>query len=553
MKKKIYKNVFGLGILTIVIITIAFVVLFNHNIQNQLIKELRAEAVYVSKASERLSDSISYLNEISENTTSRITLIAESGKVMYDNHADISTMENHLERPELLEASKSGAGISKRTSATLRKNTYYYALRLEDGSFIRLSGTIDSQLQTFIDLLPAVGGTALIILLGSFFVATQLANGIILKINNIDLQDPTNKVTFTELSPLLNRIDKQNYQITEQMSDLIEQKEKFNTITTNMNEGLILLDKDSRIVFINQSCKKILGAPSMQYIGKNISLFNRSSQLQATVSKALLGETHSEVLKLDENTIQFFGNPVIQEGTTQGAVLFVLDITEKYKAEKLRREFSANVSHELKTPLTSISGYAELMQNGMVQPEDTPVFAAKIYKEAARLISLVEDIIKISQLDEKDIRSTKEMVNLYEVARDTIERLNPVAQKNNISLHLTGQPASTFAVHAMVEDMVYNLCENGIKYNHQGGSVTIAVYEEESRPVIKVSDTGIGIPSKYQERIFERFYRIDKSHSRQTGGTGLGLSIVKHVVEYQGGYIEVHSVQDEGTTITIHL
>lgn len=553
MKKKIYKNVFGLGILTVIFITAAFVLFFNYNMQQQLKNELKTEAVYIAKAYEGLADPVSFLDDIEAQTPSRITYIDPKGKVIYDSQADASKMENHLERPEIIDAAKDGTGISKRTSDTLRQHTYYYAIKLSTGSFLRVSGTIDGLIPTFMKVLPAACVISLIILLGSFMIATKLANGIISNINNIDLQHPTQDVSFNELFPLLNRIEKQNYQIKDQMTDLIEQKEKFNTITTNMNEGLILLDKDSRIVFINQSCKNILGAPSMHYIGKNISLFNRSQQLQNTVEKSLKGETHSEILKLDETIIQFFGNPVIQDGSIQGVVLFVLDITEKYKAEKMRREFSANVSHELKTPLTSISGYAELMQNGMVQPQDISQFAGKIYKEAARLISLVEDIIKISRLDEKDARTTKELVDLYEISTEIVERLSSVAERNMVTLHLEGSSVKLIAVRAMMLDLIYNLCENGIKYNRQGGSVTISIYEEDQHPVIKVSDTGIGIPSKYQERIFERFYRIDKSHSKQTGGTGLGLSIVKHVVEYQGGYIEVHSTPEEGTAITIHL
>ena len=553
MKKKIYKNVFGLGILTVIFITAAFVLFFNYNMQQQLKNELKTEAVYIAKAYEGLADPVSFLDDIEAQTPSRITYIDPKGKVIYDSQADASKMENHLERPEIIDAAKDGTGISKRTSDTLRQHTYYYAIKLSTGSFLRVSGTIDGLIPTFMKVLPAACVISLIILLGSFMIATKLANGIISNINNIDLQHPTQDVSFNELFPLLNRIEKQNYQIKDQMTDLIEQKEKFNTITTNMNEGLILLDKDSRIVFINQSCKNILGAPSMHYIGKNISLFNRSQQLQNTVEKSLKGETHSEILKLDETTIQFFGNPVIQDGSIQGVVLFVLDITEKYKAEKMRREFSANVSHELKTPLTSISGSAELMQNGMVQPQDISQFAGKIYKEAARLISLVEDIIKISRLDEKDARTTKELVDLYEISTEIVERLSSVAERNMVTLHLEGSSVKLIAVRAMMLDLIYNLCENGIKYNRQGGSVTISIYEEDQHPVIKVSDTGIGIPSKYQERIFERFYRIDKSHSKQTGGTGLGLSIVKHVVEYQGGYIEVHSTPEEGTAITIHL
>lgn len=256
---------------------------------------------------------------------------------------------------------------------------------------------------------------------------------------------------------------------------------------------------------------------------------------------------------MKEKQLQFFGNPVIENGSITGAVLFVLDITEKQKAERLRKEFSANVSHELKTPLTSISGYAELMQNGLVAAEDVPSFAGKIYEEAARLLTLVNDIIKISRLDEGDVHQSREQVDLYSVAEEVVSRLQSVAEKQQVTVRLEGDHVQLLAIRQLMYDMIYNLCENGIKYNVTGGSVLVRVEEEDGRPLVCVSDTGIGIPMEYQERIFERFYRIDKSHSKQTGGTGLGLSIVKHAVEYHGGYIDIHSTQEEGTTIKVHL
>lgn len=275
--------------------------------------------------------------------------------------------------------------------------------------------------------------------------------------------------------------------------------------------------------------------------------------MQSTVDAALKGDISSAVLNLDERVVQVFGNPVIEDGKVRGAVLFILDVTQKQKAEQMRKEFSANVSHELKTPLTSISGYAELMLNGMAAPEDVPGFARKIYDEAARLIVLVNDIIKISRLDEKDIRQSKETVDLYKMAGEIEDRLEQVAEKAGVTLKLEGETVNVCAVRSMMDDLIYNLCENGIKYNRPGGSVEVLITERDQHPIIQVSDTGIGIPREYQERIFERFYRIDKSHSKQTGGTGLGLSIVKHVVECHNGYIEIHSVPDEGTVITIHL
>lgn len=553
MKKKIYVNICGLALLTILFISVIFVSFSNHTLHEQMQESTKTEAAYVAAACESLEDPVSFFEELSAEISLRITYIQKDGNVLYDNHANAAGLENHLKRPEIQEASANGFGSESRLSNTLREETYYYAVRLENGDFVRVSSVSDSMLQTFLNLLPVIGMASLAVLLCSLFIARMLAKGILKSINSIDLKKPLDSGCFEELWPLLSRIEKQNIKIDEQVNVLLEQQQKFNTITENMNEGLILLDESGKINFINGSCKNLFHAPSMHYIGKSISLFNRSFQMQSTVDAALKGDISSAVLNLDERVVQVFGNPVIEEGHVRGAVLFILDVTQKQKAEQMRKEFSANVSHELKTPLTSISGYAELMQNGMAAPEDVPGFAKKIYDEAARLIVLVNDIIKISRLDEKDIRQSKETVNLFQMAGEIRERLEHVAEKAGVTLELEGETVNVCAVRSMMDDLIYNLCENGIKYNRPGGNVQILITERDQHPIIQVSDTGIGIPREYQERIFERFYRIDKSHSKQTGGTGLGLAIVKHVVEYHNGYIEIHSVPDEGTVITIHL
>ncbi len=553
MKKRIYRNILGLAVMTILLISGIFVYFYNQSIHRELQEQVRIEACCTAAAFEIKGNDLEYLEKLKEQGNRRVTLIGTDGKVLYDSAASINGLGNHAQRPEIQAALKYGAGSDTRLSDTLKTETYYYALRLDDGRILRLAINVKSNLTTFFDLLPLLAGVAALILLCASLVAHRLAYGIASKVNEIDLQNPTADVSFEELWPLLHKIEKQNTQLATQMENLMDQEEKFITITKNMSEGLILLDTNSKILFINHSCKVIFEVPSIQYEGKHISTFNSSEQLRETVSAALKGESYSAMLRLPERQVQFWGNPVRENDQITGAVLLVMDVTTNQKAEQLRKEFSANVSHELKTPLTSISGFAELIQNGLVQPEDIPVFAGKIYEEAKRLLTLVNDIIKLSQLDEKDSRMAKENVDLYQTAEEVCERLRPAAQAASVDLRLAGKHISILAARQLMYDLIYNLCENAIKYNVENGSVTVSVYESEEHAVVRVADTGIGIPMEYQERIFERFYRIDKSHSKQTGGTGLGLSIVKHAVEYQGGYIEIHSNQGEGTTITVHL
>lgn len=553
MKKSIYMNILGLAVLMLMVISCIFVMAFNREMHEQRNEEIREEAQFTATVCELSGDALSVLKRLQNNGLQRVTLIDADGTVLYDNQANAELMENHLQRPEIQEAKEKGTGSGSRISDTLQEETYYYAVRLSDGTFLRISTVSDSIFKTFLDVLPAMLLVALILFLCALVIARRLIRRISQKINEIDLKHPMEKVPFQELEPLLRRIEKQNKQISEQVEDLLDQEHKFNTITQNMNEGLILLDTSSKIMFINQSCKDLFDMSGISLVGKHVSLFHHSEKIQEVIASSLQGNASSRTLDMKEKQLQFFGNPVIENGSITGAVLFVLDITEKQKAERLRKEFSANVSHELKTPLTSISGYAELMQNGLVAAEDVPSFAGKIYEEAARLLTLVNDIIKISRLDEGDVHQSREQVDLYSVAEEVVSRLQSVAEKQQVTVRLEGDHVQLLAIRQLMYDMIYNLCENGIKYNVTGGSVLVRVEEEDGRPLVCVSDTGIGIPMEYQERIFERFYRIDKSHSKQTGGTGLGLSIVKHAVEYHGGYIDIHSTQEEGTTIKVHL
>ncbi len=553
MKKQIYKNILGLAIMTILLISGIFVYFYNQSIHREMLEQMKMEAFCASAAFETEGNHLEYLEKLKKEDLFRISLIDQKGNVLYDNTVDHSKQENHLERSEIQEALKTGTGTATRLSSTLQAETYYYAVKLSDGMVLRISMETKSNVKILWELLPLLAGVAFVILVSAWFMARRLASGIAGKVNEIDLQNPESSAIFEELRPLTHKIEKQNAQIREQMKNLIEQEEKFQAITKNMSEGLILLDGNAKILFLNPSGKKFLGASAAHYEGKHISMFHKSEQLNETVSAALKGETYSAMLRLPQKQIQFLGNPVREQGQVTGAVIFVMDATTNQRAEQMRKEFSANVSHELKTPLTSISGYAELMQNGLVQREDVPDFAGKIYHEAQRLLALVNDIIKISRLDEKDSRMSKESVDLYQIAEEVCKALDEAAKKALVRISLEGEHVTIFAVRQLMYDLIYNLCENAVKYNVPDGSVSLSVYEGEEYVIIRVSDTGIGIPMEYQERIFERFYRIDKSHSKQTGGTGLGLSIVKHVVEEQGGYIGIHSNREEGTTITVHL
>lgn len=553
MKKRIYRNILTLAAFALILILGVCVSFFGNSFRSQTRTELAAEAAFVSKACEEAGDGTAFCEGMGKIGDIRLTLISPDGTVLYDSDASASDMENHLKRPEVAEAFEDGSGSASRLSSTMDSVTYYEAVRLSDGNVLRLCMKRTSIFQIFLQMLPLLAAVAAILLLTALLSARTLTGKIVSAINDIDLKHPSKTIVFPELEPLLNRMDTQNEQLKQQMSDLLEQERKFQIITTNMNEGLILLDASEKIVFMNQSLKESLGAGKMDYTGKHISLFHRSAQMSEVIQNAQKGKARDAVITFYERKFHIYGNPVFENSKITGVVLFFVDISEKERAEQMRREFTANVSHELKTPLTSISGYAEMIQNQMVQPKDIPVFAGKIYDEAGRLLVLINDIIKLSRMDEGQNIQPKEVVDLAEISQDIYTRLLPVAEKKTVTFEMEISKVQVLAVRPMIYDMIYNLCENAIKYNKEQGHVMLEVFEKEERPIIRVTDTGIGIPAKHQERIFERFYRVDKSHSRQTGGTGLGLAIVKHVVEYHGGYIEIHSREGIGTVITIHL
>lgn len=558
MKKKIYTAMILLAALSILLVSGICIFYFNGMIRRQSEEELHEETAYMARAYESAGEGASFCEAAGSLTDTRITLIAPDGTVLYDSEADAAGMENHLERPEVREALEKGHGKNSRLSATMRFVTFYDAVLLSDGNVLRLSSEHESDYQIFLRILPLLLALAAVMIVCAVAAAGGLTHRMVSVINGIDLKEPLRDVAFEELSPLLARMDDQNRQIREQMKDLVEQERKFRTITSNMNEGLILLNKKDEISFMNASVRRILGIERMDYAGKNLALFHRSRQMSDVIAAAQKGQTAEAGITFYERKLTVYGNPVVENGSVEGVVLFLVDISEKEQAEQVRREFTANVSHELKTPLTSISGYAELMQSGLARPEDVPVFAGKICAEAGRLLTLINDIIKLSRMDEGQSVQPKEVLDLKDVADEVYERLLPVAEQKNVELQAESVSFQILAVRSMIYDMMYNLCENAIKYNREGGQVLLELLSEEkegeeSRPVVRVTDTGIGIPPEHQERVFERFYRVDKSHSRRTGGTGLGLSIVKHAVEYHGGYIEIHSREGVGTVITVHL
>lgn len=480
----------------------------------------------------------------------RITWIDKKGKVLFDNKTDASSMENHLEREEVRQAVENGYGKSSRYSETLTEKSLYSAKKLSDGSVLRLSVSQYSVLTLFLGMLRPVLIIALLAVVLALLLAYRLSKNIVTPLNKLNLDSPLSNKVYEELSPLLKRMDAQQRQLKHQSEELKRKREEFETATENMSEGLIILNEKGVILSINRAAAKMLGL-SEDSVGKDIFSEKTSVNLKEPTQIALSGKNTEEVFALRDGNCQLLANPVSTDGKVTGAALLVLDVTEKERAEQMRREFTANVSHELKTPLQTISGYAELLANGMVADKDKTAFSEKIYAEAQRMIRLIEDIIKLSNLDEGAVELTRETVDLYVTAENTVRSLLPAAKKANVTLSLNGENAEIYGIPQLLTEIVYNLCDNAIKYNKDGGTVFVSVKNNAENIVLSVRDTGIGIPKEQQERIFERFYRVDKSHSKEVGGTGLGLSIVKHAAKLHDAKITLESEVGKGTEITV--
>ena len=550
MTQRIFRSIFLVALAVMLSVSALIMGMMYRYTSMETRKELSREAEYIALGIQNEGTAyFDYLDKV-HLTDSRVTWIAPDGDVLFDSVMEEGEMENHADREEVQEAFRDGHGEGERFSSTLSEKTWYCAVRLEDGSVVRLSIETASILTVFFTMTyPLV---LILVAIGcvSLFLAFQTAKLITNPINEIDLEHPENAVVYDELSPLLRKIAVQNREIHRQMAELKRRKEEFDTITANMQEGLLVLDAEGAVLSSNEGVLRLLGLSHVEE-GQNVFQLNRSETFRRGVEAALKGEHREEKLELGGRVYELFANPVFRDGENAGVILVLFDATEKEGREKLRREFTANVSHELKTPLTSISGFAEIMKSGMVRPEDMGNFAGKIYDEAQRLIALIQDIIKLSKLDEKESFLEKEWVELDTLVLEVRERLQPAAEKKNVHLVANVVPLQVFGVKPVLMEMVYNLCDNAIRYNRPDGEVRMTLREEDGTAVLEVADTGIGIAKEEQERIFERFYRVDASRSAENGGTGLGLSIVKHGAALHNGKVSLKSILGEGTTMTI--
>ncbi len=549
MTKRIFKSILLAAFVVLLASAgLTLGVLYNH-FGNQLEKELRTEAEYLAIAVEK--EGMKAFDSLPAEAQ-RITYVDTDGTVLFDNAAEADQMENHKEREEIEEAMETGRGSAVRTSDTLSRKTLYFALRLEDGTVLRVSseqynvpGLIGGMVQPMLLIL-------LLMLIISGFLASRLAKHIVNPLNGLDLDHPQENQTYDEIAPLLTKISRQQNSLQREIADAKRQQEEFSIITENMEEGFLVIDSHTEVLSYNSSALRLLGAEEKQ-ARQSVLALNRSEAFQDTVERVLSGQHVISNQEFQGISCQVAANPVFQDGKVTGAVILILDVTEKMNGEKMRREFTANVSHELKTPLTSISGFAEIISDGFVRPEDTKKFAGRIFNEAQRLITLVNDVIKISQLDEGKLPYERESVDLYETAREILKRMEESANAEGIHLYLYGPHVKADTVRTILEEVLYNLCDNGIKYNKKGGSLTVTLSMEGDCPRIMVEDTGIGISEEDQKRIFERFYRVDKSHSKAIGGTGLGLSIVKHGSLFLGGDMKVESTLGEGSRFILTL
>ena len=480
----------------------------------------------------------------------RVTWIAASGTVLYDSAAPAQLLESHAGREEIDQALQTGEAQTSRYSKTLLQRTFYYAKLLEGGTVLRVSCTQNSLPAMILMLLTPFLWVATLVLILCGVLSYRLARQITKPLNAINPDNPAPLPSYPELTPLFDKLREQNRTIGKQMNELQLRQREFTAITENMREGFLLVDCKMHVLSSNHSALEVLGGRELK---PGCLLYDAecSQEIFDAVDTALSGSHAELLLTIDETSWQVLANPVVASGQVAGAVVLFMDVTEREQRERLRREFSANVSHELKTPLTSISGFAELMKEGLVPPEKIPEFSGDIYKESLRLIGLVNDIIQLSRLDENSTQFQRAPVDLYDLCAQSIERLSPVAARQSVTLALTGEHAEIEGVEQLLKEMIYNLLDNAIKYNVPGGSVTASVRKSAGRTILSVSDTGIGIPYAHQPRVFERFYRVDKSHSKEVGGTGLGLSIVRHAAQYHGARLELKSQPGKGTTITV--
>jgi len=547
MKKRIYLNMLVLACLSVILTSALLIMTSYMGFAGQVKNELENQAEFLKAVLNLEDNQGDYTESLNlSDTDIRVTLVSTDGTVLYDSEvADRTALENHAERAEIKKAVQNGFGEEKRLSKTIGKETYYYAVRLKNGNIIRTAKTTSSIYGVFISVLPQSLLIIAVILLACFIVARSLTQRIIAPINRFDFDK--NNETYDELSPFIRTITAQKEQISDALDEITKKSAVIDAITGNMNEGLILLSKDGTVLTANQSAVSILDIKAAP-VGKNILEVTRNIAVLDHMKAALAGENSNLVLEIERRVYHMFFSSV-----DSGVLILLLDITEKAKSEKMRREFTANVSHELKTPLTTISGYAELMSNGMVKLEDILNVSGKMKSESDRLIDLIEDIMRLSELDETDDSKSFEEFDFTDLIADVAENLKPKADERGIAVSIPKKSQTITANRTMMFELLYNLIDNAIKYNKQDGSVTVALEQTAAGTGISIKDTGIGIDKKHHDRIFERFYRVDKSRSKKIGGTGLGLSIVRHIVAYHGGSVSVKSEEGEGTEIRVTL
>lgn len=549
MKNKIFRALVALAAMAVLVASGLITFLVSQDYFNETKKELAQEARYISMGLESGGDN--FLNKIAAENGSnvRITLIDKDGIVLFDNQAEAKTLENHAMRQEVMEAVAVGAGEAERFSDTLDKTTYYYAVRLDDGKILRLARTIDSIYKSVLQMLPIMGGIVIVVAFLASLVARRVTFNLIKPLDQVNLDEPLDNETYDELAPFLTRIAKQKRQLSKNLKKLRGKQEELTIITNNMNEGLVLLNGQQNVLFINESAAKIFGFSAKEVVGRNILTVDRAQEVQDLLQKVSQAGKGEGLYEKDRHFYQLSGSSV----NGSGSVILIYDVTEKMTAEKLRREFSANVSHELKTPLQSILGYAEIMKNGLVKDEDKQRFLERIHAEAGNMIELIQNIMELSRLDENKTLDEFEDVDLLKLAQSVTLRLKHKAQTKGVTLNVSGSSACVCGVQSILSEVLYNLVDNSIKYNKDNGKVDVKVEDGSEEVTVSVSDTGIGIGAADRERVFERFYRADKSHSKEIGGTGLGLSIVKHGVLFHKGRVELESEPGVGTTITFVL
>ena len=558
MTKRIFGGAFIVSLVAI-ISAVAMVLGVAYTKEQQLFKrQLEQQAMLLAATMENTSpdDDVESLRMLSHDIhgtfENRITYIGQDGTVLFDNEADPATMENHLGREEVVAAKQSGTGTAIRESYTMSEMTVYCARVIGYGCIVRVAGTMDTVAARIAGMWWEVLLIVIIAAMVSLGVAAIVARVVVKPINSIDLKNPDIGESYSEIAPLLHRISEQNHEIDQQIAELTRSRKEFSLITENMSEGFIIIDSRTEVLSYNTAALKILGS-DFTGSSRSVLVLNRSEAFRSAVEDALAGKRSETDLTLSEKIYQVIATPAFTGSSVTGAVMIILDITEKEAREELRREFTSNVSHELKTPLTTIYGISDMLVGGIVKPEDIPGFAKNIRDEAGRMITLIQDILKLSQLDENTFSDQRERVDLYELAQSAAERLRPQADEKHVTISVTGERSEFTGIATVLEEMIYNLLDNAVKYNKQGGRADVDVRSSGDDIVVTVSDTGIGVPADSIDRIFERFYRADKSHSRKIGGTGLGLSIVKHGVSLHGGSITVKSSEGSGTTFTMAL